>query len=91
VTLYNKANFPYESVLRTGYLGGRGRLGAAAPVARHVLGGRRQQRRPRVACRRRACGRRPRTSGCHRGAASRLGGADTPSLSQRRTGRAQEV
>ena len=49
-------SFPYESVLRTGCLGGRGRLGAAAPVARaasravahHVLGGRRWQRRPRV-------------------------------------------
>src|SRR6266566_4116190 len=38
-----------------------------------------------------AGGRRPRTSGCRRGAASRLGGADTPSLSQRRTGRAQEA
>ena len=56
MTRYKQARFPYELVLRTGGLGGRGRLGAAAPVAsaasragaRHVLGGRRWQRRPRV-------------------------------------------
>src|SRR6266540_970426 len=55
-TLRHKERFPYESVLRTGCLGGRGRLGEAAPVARaasragahNVLGGRRWQRRPRV-------------------------------------------
>src|SRR5262245_20358762 len=45
--LSHKARFPYQCP-RTGCLGGRGRLGAAAPGARHVLGGRRWQRRPRV-------------------------------------------
>src|SRR5439155_14724065 len=54
--LPHKGKLAYESVLRTGCLGGRGRLGAAAPVAsaasravaRNVLGGRLWQRRPRV-------------------------------------------
>src|SRR2546429_6616251 len=101
MTLYNKGRFPYESVLRTGCLGGRGRLGEAAAGGARGLAcggapraGREAVAAPAtggVACRLRACGRRPRTSEGRRGAASRLGGDDTLSLSQRRMGRAQEA